>query len=67
MYHLALHEPIIIRVGVIHLATGGLLSEFSQSLLGWLTHQAADQEYLPLIPTVHFEGPLVLESLCAKM
>lgn len=47
----------------LYLATVGLLSEFSQSLLDWLIPQAADQEYLLQIPTVHSEEPPVLGSL----
>lgn len=52
--------------GIIHLATAGLQSGFSRSLLGWRVHPAEDQEYLPQIPAVHSEEPLVLGSLCAQ-
>lgn len=58
-----------VRVGftVIHLATEDLLSEFSRSSLGWLTHPAAGQEYLLQIPTVRSEEPLGPGSLCISI
>lgn len=55
---------LVLRVELPHPATGGLLSVFSQSWPGWLTHQAADREYLLQTPAGHSEELLVLESLC---